>query len=220
MVIEQILSQPRGTFGKMIPAELAAVIERHIDLLRKSGTVNQILKSGAKAPAFAPKNQNGKDLSTVNLLSRRPLVVSFTRGGWCPSCAAEVRALNDLYDQFQQASIELVVISPQNAGRAKKQATDDRFKLSLFLDRNNEGGKAFGVVYTFPDDLKCMYLNLFKNDIQAVNDASNWQLPTPSRFIIDMNGTIRDVKADLDYRYRPDPSEAVAVAKSLRARNP
>jgi peroxiredoxin len=53
-----------------------------------------------------------------------------------------------------------------------------------------------------------------------VNDASVWQLPIPARFIIDTSGTIRDAKADPDYRYRPDPSEVLAVAKSLDLRNP
>jgi len=31
---------------------------------------------------------------------------------------------------------------------------------------------------------------------------------------------LRDAKANPDYRYRPDPSEALAVAKSLGLRNP
>jgi peroxiredoxin len=112
------------------------------------------------------------------------------------------------------------VLSPQNAVRAKKQATDDKLRFNLLRDENNEVGKAYGVVYTFPEDLKNMYLNAFGMDIQTMNAASVWQLPMPARFIIDTSGTIRDAKADPDYRYRPDPLEALAVAKSLGARNP
>jgi peroxiredoxin len=220
MTLEQTLSQLREKFGKMLPAASAAVMDGHIDFLRKSGAVDQILKSGAKAPAFSLKNKNDEDVSSVDLLKRGPLVVSFTRGGWCPYCAAEVRALNDIYDQYQQAGIELVVLSPQNPLRAKKQATDDELKLNLLRDEDNEVGKAYGVVYTFPEDLKNVYLNAFGMDIQAMNAASVWQLPMPARFIIDTSGTIRDAKVDPDYRYRPDPSEALAVAKSLGARNP
>lgn len=220
MTLEETLSQMRDKFGKMLPAEPAAVLDRHIDFLRHGGAVGQILKSGARAPAFTLQNQTGDDVSSVDLLKRGPLVLSFTRGGWCPYCAAEVRALNDLYDQYQQAGIELVVLSPQSADRAKKQATDNKLKFNLLVDEDNKVGKAFGVVYTFPEDLKNLYLNVFKIDIQAVNDASVWQLPIPARFIIDTSGTIRDAKADPDYRYRPDPAEALAVAKSLGLRNP
>ena len=126
MTLEQTLSQMREKFGKMLPAEPAAVLDRHIDFLRESGALDQILKSCAKAPGFTLKNQNDEDVSSVNLLDRGPLVVSFTRGGWCPSCAAEARALNDLYVQFQQAGIELVVLSPQSADRARQQGAHRR----------------------------------------------------------------------------------------------
>jgi peroxiredoxin len=57
------------------------------------------------------------------------------------------------------------VVSTQSAIRAKKQATDGNLKFNLLVDRNNEVGKAFGVVYTFPKDLNKMYVNLFKNNI-------------------------------------------------------
>jgi peroxiredoxin len=215
MSLEQTLSQMREKFGKMLPPEPAAVINEHIASLRKSGAVDQTLKAGAQAPIFTLKNQKGEDVSSVDLLSRGPLVVSFTRGGWCPFCAAEVRALNDLYGQYLRDGIELVVLSPQTQGRAAKQATDDNVKFNLLVDANNEVGKSFGVVYTFPEDLKNVYLGAFKIDIPAINDTSVWQLPIPARFIIDKGGIIRDVKVDPDYRYRPEPAEALAIAKSL-----
>jgi peroxiredoxin len=192
MELEQTLSHLRDKIAKMIPAEPAAVMEGHIEFLRKSGAVDKILKPGAKAPAFTLKNQHGEEVSSADLLKRGPLVVSFTRGGWCPFCAAQVRALNEVYDQYQQAGVDLVVLSPQSADRAQKQATADKLKFNLLVDANNEVGKAFGVVYTFPEDLKI-----------------------PARFIIDTNGIIRDAKADPDYRYSPDPSEALGIVNTL-----
>ena len=220
MQLEQTLGQLRDKFAKMVPAEPSAVMEGHIEFLRTSGAVDQILKPGAKAPAFTLKNQHGEDVSSADLLKRGPLVVSFTRGGWCPYCAAEVRALNEAYDQFQQAGIELVVLSPQSPDRAQKQATADKLKFNLLVDTDNQVGKAFGVVYTFPEDLKNVYLNTFKTDIQAVNEAGVWQLPIPARFIIDGSGTIRDAKADPDYRYRPEPSEVLDIVKKLGVAKP
>lgn len=59
------------------------------------------------------------------------------------------------------------------------------------------------------------YSNIFKLDIQAVNEASCWQLPIPARFVIDGSGVIRDVKADPDYRYRPEPSEVFDIVKKV-----
>jgi peroxiredoxin len=220
MQLDQTLAELRDKFAKMIPAEPVAVMERHVEFLRTSGAVDQILKPGAKAPAFTLKNQHGEDVSSEDLLKRGPLVVSFTRGSWCPYCSAEVRALNEAYDQFQQAGIELVVLSPQSLHRAQKQATVDKLKFNLLVDTDNQVGKAFGVVYTFPDDLKNVYLKAFKTDIQAINEADVWQLPMPARFIIDGGGVIRDAKAEPDYRYRPEPTEVLDIVKKLEVAKP
>jgi len=215
MQLEQTLAELRDKFAKIIPDGANVITEGHIESLRKNGAVDQILKPGAKAPAFTLKNQHGEDISSVGLIKHGPLVVSFTRGSWCPFCSAEVRALNEVYDQFRQAGIELVVLSPQSLDRARKQAMIEKLKFNLLVDKDNEIGKAFGLVYTFPEDLKNVYRNVFKVDIQAVNEASYWQLPIPARFVIDGSGVIRDAKADPDYRYRPDPSDVFDIAKRL-----
>lgn len=215
MQLERTLAELRDKFAKIIPDSASAIMEGHIESLRKNGSIDRILKSGTNAPAFTLKNQHGEDISSVDLIKRGPLVVSFTRGSWCPFCAAEVRALNEEYDKFQQAGIELVVLSPQSLEKAKQQATAAKLKFNLLVDKDNETGKAFGLVYTFPEDLKNVYSTVFKLDIQAVNEASSWQLPIPARFVIDGRGVIRDAKADPDYRYRPEPSEVLDIAKKL-----
>ena len=215
MQLEQTLAALRDKFAKIIPDGASAIMESHIESLRKNGAVDQILKPGTKAPAFMLKNQRGEDISSVDLIEHGPLVVSFTRGSWCPFCAAEVRALNEVYEQFRQAGIELVVLSPQSPDSTQKQATAEKLKFNLLVDKDNAIGKAFGLVYTFPEDLKNVYHNIFKLDIQALNEASGWQLPIPARFVIDGSGVIRDAKADPDYRYRPEPSEVLDIAKKL-----
>jgi peroxiredoxin len=216
MQLEQTLSQLRDKFAKLIPESTSAIMEGHIESLTKDGAIGQILKPGAKAPTFALKNQRGEDISSLELIKRGPLVVSFTRGSWCPFCSAEVHALNEVYEQLHQAGIELVVLSPQSIDRARKQATAENLKFNLLVDHDNQVGKAFGVVYTFPEDLKNVYLNAFKLDIPAINEATAWQLPIPARFIIDSDGIIRDAKANPDYRYRPEPSELLNIVNQLQ----
>ena len=97
MQLEQTLAVLRDKFAKIIPDGASAIMEGHIESLRKNGAIDQILKPGTKAPAFTLKNQRGEDISFVDLIKHGPLVVSFTRGSWCPFCAAEVRALNEVY---------------------------------------------------------------------------------------------------------------------------
>jgi peroxiredoxin len=215
MLLERTLAELRDRFAKIIPDSATAVMEGHIESLRKSDVLDQILKPGAKVPTFTLTNQHGEIISSAELLKDGPLVVSFTRGSWCPFCAAEVRALNELYDQFRGAGIELVVLSPQSFDKTRQQAAAGKLKFNLLVDEDNKIGKAFGLVYTFPEDLKQVYSSVLKLNIQAINDASSWQLPIPARFVVDGSGVIRNAKADPDYRYRPEPSEILDIAKTL-----
>jgi len=216
MQLEQTLSRLRAKFSKMIPESTSAIMEGHIESLAKNGALRQILTPGAKAPTFTLTNQRGEDISSLELIKRGPLVVSFTRGSWCPFCSAEVHALNEIYEQLHQAGIELVVLSPQSLDRTQKQARAENLRFNLLVDHDNQVGRAFGVVYTFPEDLKNVYLNAFNLDIPAINETTAWQLPIPSRFIIDSDGIIRDAKSNPDYRYRPEPSELLGIVNELR----
>ena len=218
MSLEQTLAGLREKFAKILPESATLIMEAHIEALRKSGAVDRILKPGVKAPAFILENQHGEKISSAELITHGPLVVSFTRGSWCPFCSAEVHALNDVYDQFRQAGIDLVVLSPQGPEKGRKQASAGKLKFNLLTDKDNEIGKAFSLVYTFPEDLKNVYSNILKLDIQAINEASVWQLPIPARFVIDGSGVIRDVKADPDYRFRPEPSEVFGIVNRITER--
>src|SRR5215469_2317496 len=102
----------------------------------------------------------------------------------------------------------------------KSRRRPDKLKFNLLVYTDNQVWKSYGVVYTFHDDLKNVYLKAFKTDIQAINEADVWQLPIPARFIIDGSGVIRDAKADPDYRYRPEPAEVLDIVKKLEVAKP
>jgi peroxiredoxin len=209
------LAKIRDWAAKNLKPADNAVMENHIEFLRTQGALEKVAKVGSKAPTFQLKNQRGELISSTELLKKGPLVVSFYRGSWCPYCVEEVKVLNDGYEEFKAAGANVVVISPQSFSRTEKQADELHLKFNLLVDRENEVGKAFGLVYSFPDDLRQIYSGTFQNDLQLVNESSKWELPIPARFVIDANGVIRDAKVDPDYRYRPEPSETLSFLKSL-----
>jgi cytochrome oxidase Cu insertion factor (SCO1/SenC/PrrC family) len=68
------------------PANVSkAVVEtmhRATEELRQSGLAERALKVGARAPAFQLNNQDGKGISSAELLAKGPLVITFFRGHW------------------------------------------------------------------------------------------------------------------------------------------
>src|SRR6185312_7352156 len=58
-----------------------------------SGQALNARKAGDKAPEFTLEDANSRVVSSVELLAKGPLVVSFYRGAWCPYCNLELQAL-------------------------------------------------------------------------------------------------------------------------------
>ncbi|WP_158568876.1 peroxiredoxin-like family protein [Chitinophaga silvisoli] len=215
LLLAHKLEKLREFWGKRVSPEDEELMERHIHYLRESGAMEGILKPGDQAPVFQLSNQRNEIISSTDLLNKGPLVVSFYRGSWCPYCVEEVKVLNNVYNQIRDAGADLVVISPQQFSRTEKQANEIQLQYNMLVDVDNKTGKAFGLVYEFPDYLKQLYMKRFGNDIQQINEGSAWELPVPARFVIGQNGIILDVKADADYRYRPEPLDTVALLKRL-----
>jgi peroxiredoxin len=91
----------------------------------------------------------------------------------------------------------------------------DHVPFSILVDAKFAIAEAFGVVHALPEYLRELYKNVFDNDLSLVNAAGDWRLPIPARFVIAQDGTIVDVEADADYRYRPDPQSTVASLSSI-----
>ena len=200
-----------------IKPEIAEKIGRHIADLRQPEHADRVLKVGDRAPAFTLKDQHDKVVSSTDLLARGPLVVSFFRGSWCPYCVEEMNALAESYDAVRAAGADVVVITPQSSANARGYYADHHVPFPVLVDPDAEIAEKFGLAYTFSDDLKDLYLDVFSNDLEVVNAAHSWRLPIPGRFVISTAGVIIDAQADPDYRFRPEPEEVLAVLDRVRA---
>ena len=74
--------------------------------------------------------------------------------------------------------------------------------------------RSFGLVFTLPDDLKAVYQG-FGIDLPKNTGHAGWELPVPSRFVIDAKGIVRGVDADPDYTVRPEPQATLAFLRSI-----
>lgn len=210
------LAALRNKFAKMVPLEAAAMMDGHIDGLRRDGSVETAKTVGDIAPVFTLPNQHGQLISTADALRTGPLVLNFYRGTWCPYCSAEMKALDRAKAEIERRGARLLLVSPEDPAQRSKQHLDS-LGLDLLHDKDNAVAKQLGLAYTFPADLKDkVYLGTFHTDISKINGVDAWQLPIPARFIVDRRGTIRSAYVDPDYRFRPDPIETLAVLDSLR----
>lgn len=109
-----------------------------------------------------------------------------------------------------------MAISPQLEEHNQKIVQRHKLTFPLLSDRGNQVARQYGLVWTLPEDLRQLYRS-FGADLEEFNGDPSWTLPLPARFLIDQDSTIRAAEVNPDYTVRPEPSEAVAALKALKA---
>ena len=101
------------------PPKIHPIMERATAELIASGQASRALKAGDRAPQFSLTDQQGNVVSSLALLERGPLVVTFYRGVWCPYCNLELQAMNESLPRLREHGANVVAISPQTAPNSR-----------------------------------------------------------------------------------------------------
>ena len=126
----------------------------------------------------------------------------------------ELEALQETIDEIKSLGANLISISPQLPEFNRKLISQKNLTFDLLSDPGNKVAGAFGIAFSFPEDLKNLYLK-FGIDLSKNNGDESWTLPMPARFIIDLDSTIRYAEVDPDYTVRPEPEHTIKALRSL-----
>lgn len=199
-----------------VPTSVIEVMHRATAELVASGAAESTLKAGDKAPPFTLQDSEGNTVSSIDLLAKGPLVISFYRGVWCPYCNMELQALEAALPSFQALGANLIAISPQTAVNSRKSLRQNHLDFPILSDPHNDVAAAFGLRFALPDYLVDLYTNL-KNDLPSFNGDDSWTLPMPGRFVIGRDGVILYAEVNPDYTRRPEPEDMLpAIRKAVQ----
>jgi peroxiredoxin len=123
--------------------------------------------------------------------------------------------LQAVYGEVRALEAEIVVLSPELPSFSAEMAAKQGLTFPIVTDHGLNIARSYGLAFVLPDELKDVYLNVFKNDLEKRNGDPSWQLPLPARFVVDRSGVIRYANADPDYTVRPEPAETIAILKTL-----
>ena len=206
--LREILAERKEAIAKYVPAETQAIHDRAIAELKQERLASKILPVGAQIPEFQLPDQDGKDISSSELLARGPLVLCFIRGRWCPFCVGQMEAVNLILPKVQEAGASLAAISPQTVKQSFFMRDQHRLRFPLLSDAGNAVARQFGLTYRVPDEQKTLYQRTFVN-LPFVNGDDSWELPIPATYIIDRDGTALCASANEDYTERPEPTSVL-----------
>ena len=214
MNLTQELNAFKTKFKASQPEEIKTVMAKATTDLINTQLAEKSLSKGDKMPNFALPNAVGEEVTLESLLSKGAVVISFYRGGWCPYCNMELRALQQALPEIETKGATLVAISPETPDTSLSTKEKNELSFEVLSDRGNQLARQLGLVFTLPESLRPIYNN-FGIDIPAHNGDSSFELPLPATYVLAAEGTVLYGFADADYTERLDPSKIVKALDNV-----
>ncbi|WP_250626925.1 peroxiredoxin-like family protein [Pinirhizobacter soli] len=201
-----------------IPNDIVKGLKEGIAEQVASGRADLALKAGKPAPTFTLSDAEGNRVSSVELLSRGPLIVSFYRGVWCPYCNIELKALEAVREDIEARGASIVAVSMQTAANSRKSSRENEVRFPILVDAGGFVAAQFGLRYSLSPETIQLYKTL-GNDLQVINGEDSWTLPMPGRYVIGRDGIVAHAEINPDYTQRPEPSDLLPILDHLRHRD-
>jgi peroxiredoxin len=215
--LTQQLEEYLAGWMQRVPAERRAAMERHIAHLSQTGADARAKRAGDRAPEIVLPDAHGQTFKVATLLAKGPVIVTFYRGGWCPYCNLELRAYQAVLPRIAAAGASLVAISPEKPNDTVSTTEKNALTFPVLSDVGQKVAKAFGLVYSFTDELRTVY-DGFKLDIPEKNGSpGDWSLPLSATYVIGPEGRIIFADTSVDYRRRTDPLDVLLALEHYAA---
>jgi peroxiredoxin len=215
MSLKADLDAFRSEFMAKAPSEIRKAMVRADTELAASGIAQRALKAGDHAPDFRLADARGEYVRLYDLLENGPVVLSFYRGGWCPYCNLELRALQKALPEITRLGAKLVAVSPQTPDESLSTAEKNELAFPVLSDVGSAAARSFGIAFDLAEELRPIYA-ASGHALPEKNGDDGWVLPIPATYVIDRDGTIVLAFVDVDYRNRLEPAEILAALLSLQ----
>ena len=193
----------------------------HIVLLLLSLSFNSLAQVAETATEISPlligetipdvevSTLDGKVVKTSALISEKPTVLIFYRGGWCPYCNRQLSGMQEIQDEILSLGYQILAVSPDSPEKLKKTSEDQSLKYQLISDSKTTLMQACGVAFQAPERKKEQLL-----EFSGGNNPGN--LPVPTVFILNQKGEILFEYINPNYRVRLESAMLMAVLETLR----
>lgn len=190
------------------PGAAQEIMQNGITELIASKLVDKATKTGDTFPDFTLPNAEGVDVSLNSLLEKGKVVATFYRGGWCPYCNLELKALQAALPEIKEKGASLIAITPETPDNTLSTKEKNELDFEVLTSANNELAKSLNLVFELPSSLSALYSKFGINLKENQGNDSN-ELPIAATYIINQDRTVSYHFLQEDYKLRADPSEIV-----------
>ncbi|MGD9000667.1 MAG: peroxiredoxin-like family protein [Granulosicoccaceae bacterium] len=212
--LQDAIDAYNSALQEQVPSETLATMARCTQDLKAAGIEDRALRTGEAMPDFELPNQHGEMRRLSDYLAQSPVVLNVYRGGWCPYCNMEMKALHDVLPEIEAHGARLVGMAPETPDKAASTAERNEINIDILSDAGNRVVERMGLVFELPEALRHIY-DKFGLDVSAYNGDDSFRLPVPATYIIARDGVIVGDFVNVDYTQRLEPADIVAKLATL-----
>ncbi len=214
MLLKEEIKKMREEMLPQIPEDVLKLLFSKTEGLVNSGIAERTLNEGDGIPQINLPNAVGKAIDVNSMLKDGPVVISFYRGAWCPSCNLELKALQQALPEIKLLDAQLIAISPNTPDNSISSIEKHGLEFEVLTDAGNNIAKEFKLVFNLADELRPIFKQ-FNFDVPKYNGDESWELPIPATYIVNTDGRIVHSFVNADYTQRMEPNEIISKLKEL-----
>jgi len=169
------------------------------------------LQLGDSIPDGKLKTVDGKTFRLSSEILKKPTVLIFYRGGWCPYCNLQMGQLVKIEPKLAELGYQILAISPDKPEKLKESLDKHHINYTLLSDSTMEITGKFGLAYRVSPEILSK-MKQFGVDLDSATGTALHQLPVPAAYVVDQKGVIHFVYYNADIKVRVNPDELLKAA--------
>jgi peroxiredoxin len=190
-----------------------------IDELTSSGMAERAVRAGEHVPEFRLTDAAGRMITSHAVLRSAPVLIVFYRGGWCPYCSLDLRAIQSVSRELRSLGVSIVAISQQSAVESRSTEIMNGLSFPSLVDHGGKVARAFGLRWKLSQELRAAEIESGL-DLSIINGEPSWTLTMPALYVVGAGGVIEYADISSDYTRRCDPADISPVLDHMRGRQP
>lgn len=196
--------------AKRHPGAAQDTMRQAIDDLIASEIVKTSFKTGDQLPEIILENALGVAINVNDILANHKVIIAFYRGGWCPYCNVQLKALQQFIPEFEAKGAKLIVIGPETPDNSLTTKEKNELTFEVLSDTDMKVARSLNLVFKMPQKLQELYWR-FGIDLAANQGNTNQELPIAATYVVEQDGTISYHFLEEDYKLRADPQDILSL---------
>ena len=165
---------------------------------------------GETIPDVTLRTASGETVSLLTEVAKKPTLLVFYRGGWCPYCTKHLAELRLMQPDMDRMGYQMLAIGTDAPEGLKNTHEKGELNYTLLSDADLTAAKAFGLAFKAAPKNADMLLK------SSGGKNTDGLLPVPAVFVLDTKGVIKYEHINPNFKERVSAKVLRAVTEAMQ----